>query len=325
MLREELNRLIQLGRGDKIIPLLESLPPKLKLRPRIIRDAIQSRNGLLQKAVTEEARSARLSGIKPVRYIGQVGGNTEMSARQELDLIQLKAVDLGYTYDTAGYGCYPSSEKPNKKYFPTLYINDREDELGLPLSGVAKIKFRLKSKTTRQDENGKQRHSADIEVQSIDPIEEEANQPTSKLQGSAKSVQMSARNELIQFAIKIDPKNEGKFTATKKRTGKTDEELKRSKNPLTRKRAVFAENAKHWNHSGKKEMSARETLNSIIGLAADPRPRNTLGMFEDQIDGPNPNEMGITYKSGLAAAGVAAGAGGASAIKALMKRAAKKA
>jgi len=48
------------------------------------------------------------------------------------------------------------------------------------------------------------------------------------------------------FGIHIDPENIGKFTATKKRTGKTTEELTHSKNPLTKKRAVFAENAARW-------------------------------------------------------------------------------
>ncbi len=49
-------------------------------------------------------------------------------------------------------------------------------------------------------------------------------------------------------SIHIDPKNRGKFNATKKRTGKTTEELTHSKNPLTRKRAIFAQNAKKWKH-----------------------------------------------------------------------------
>lgn len=48
--------------------------------------------------------------------------------------------------------------------------------------------------------------------------------------------------------IKIKPENKGKFTALKKRAGKTTEELTHSKNPLTRKRAIFAQNAKHWHH-----------------------------------------------------------------------------
>lgn len=48
--------------------------------------------------------------------------------------------------------------------------------------------------------------------------------------------------------IHINPKNRGKFTALKKRTGKTTEQLTHSKNPLTRKRAIFAQNAKKWKH-----------------------------------------------------------------------------
>lgn len=44
--------------------------------------------------------------------------------------------------------------------------------------------------------------------------------------------------------IHIKPENKGKFTATKKRTGKSTEELTHSKNPKTKKRAIFAQNMK---------------------------------------------------------------------------------
>ena len=53
--------------------------------------------------------------------------------------------------------------------------------------------------------------------------------------------------------IHIKKKNRGKFNALKKRTGKSTEELTHSKNPLTRKRAVFAQNAKKWHHKGGKK------------------------------------------------------------------------
>ena len=52
--------------------------------------------------------------------------------------------------------------------------------------------------------------------------------------------------EINESKINIKKKNKGKFNATKKRTGKSTEELTHSKNPLTRKRAVFAQNAKKW-------------------------------------------------------------------------------
>lgn len=49
--------------------------------------------------------------------------------------------------------------------------------------------------------------------------------------------------------IHIKPENRGKFTETKRRTGKTTEELTHSKNPVTRKRAIFAQNARKWHHA----------------------------------------------------------------------------
>lgn len=49
-------------------------------------------------------------------------------------------------------------------------------------------------------------------------------------------------------SIHIDPANKGKLNATKKRTGKTTEQLSHSKNPLTRKRAIFALNSRKFKH-----------------------------------------------------------------------------
>lgn len=49
--------------------------------------------------------------------------------------------------------------------------------------------------------------------------------------------------------IHIKPENKGKFNATKKATGKTTEELTHSSNPVTKKRAIFAQNASKWHHA----------------------------------------------------------------------------
>lgn len=65
------------------------------------------------------------------------------------------------------------------------------------------------------------------------------------LGGNVKTKQYSLRNG---GDIHIKPENRGKFTATMKRTGKTAEELSHSSNPLTRKRAIFALNARKWHH-----------------------------------------------------------------------------
>lgn len=75
-------------------------------------------------------------------------------------------------------------------------------------------------------------------------------------------------------------------------------------------------------------LSARDQLTSIIQFA-DPRPRNDLGMFSGQEEGPNPNEIDSVYKqpartigqnlAGGAVAGVGAAASG-TAVKALFEK-----
>lgn len=64
--------------------------------------------------------------------------------------------------------------------------------------------------------------------------------------------------------IHIKKENRGKFTETKKRTGKTTEELTHSKNPLTRKRAIFAQNAKKWKHEDGGEVHKPNGYRSIL-------------------------------------------------------------
>jgi hypothetical protein len=62
--------------------------------------------------------------------------------------------------------------------------------------------------------------------------------------------------------IHIKPENKGKFTATKKATGKSTEELTHSKNPVTKKRAVFAQNAAKFKHAdGSKNTKSFPDLN----------------------------------------------------------------
>ena len=57
----------------------------------------------------------------------------------------------------------------------------------------------------------------------------------------------SPKESMQKHKIFIKPENRGKFNATKAATGKTTEELTHSSNPVTRKRAVFAQNAAKWN------------------------------------------------------------------------------
>lgn len=71
------------------------------------------------------------------------------------------------------------------------------------------------------------------------------------------------------MTIHIKPENRGKFNATKKRTGKTTEQLSHSKNPLTRKRAIFALNAKKWKHADGGELLPNDYYLNLFALGGD--------------------------------------------------------
>lgn len=74
----------------------------------------------------------------------------------------------------------------------------------------------------------------------------EAELKTIVKEAAIKLIKEYGKKEFQNEEIEIKPENKGKFNATKKATGKSTEELKHSKNPLTRKRATFAANAKKW-------------------------------------------------------------------------------
>jgi hypothetical protein len=59
---------------------------------------------------------------------------------------------------------------------PTLYVSGRKDDkvFNLPKTGSARINYRIRSKSVNYRENGDERYSTDIEVQTIDPTGFEA-------------------------------------------------------------------------------------------------------------------------------------------------------
>lgn len=101
-------------------------------------------------------------------------------------------------------------------------------------------------------------------------------------------------------SIHIKPENKGKFTETKRRTGKTTEELTHSKNPLTRKRAIFAQNAKKWHHAFGGELNTQggDFTNGLLyinnGDTHEANPYEGVQLGVDPEGTPNLVEEGET-------------------------------
>lgn len=101
-------------------------------------------------------------------------------------------------------------------------------------------------------------------------------------------------------SIHIKPENRGKFTETKRRTGKTTEELTHSSNPLTRKRAIFAQNAKKWHHAFGGELNTQggDFTNGLLyidnGGSHESNPYEGVQLGVDPEGTPNLVEEGET-------------------------------
>jgi len=103
-----------------------------------------------------------------------------------------------------------------------------------------------------------------------------------------------------KMSIHIKPENRGKFNATKKRTGKTTEELTHSKNPLTRKRAVFALNSKKWKHANGGELLGLDYYTNQLydggGLLNSPMVSRSITMPNLTAQAPDPT-MTLTQQA----------------------------
>lgn len=85
-------------------------------------------------------------------------------------LVELaKKIDLG---DKPMGGCCSPCEAPRGPYYPSLYVSDRDEAIDIPEEGSATVKYRVRSRSTNK-RDGKEKHSADIEIHSIEPVEPE--------------------------------------------------------------------------------------------------------------------------------------------------------
>jgi hypothetical protein len=144
---------------------------------------------------------------------------------------QADADDVGDAWDDLHY----ESKKPMKVTESELKQVVKEAAMNL-----------IKEYYTVRSMHGKRKMKSGNPIKDKEIIDTERNAKMAKAVGKQVEKTSKVQEEGSDSGIHIKPENKGKFTATKKATGKSTEELTHSKNPLTRKRAVFAQNAKKW-------------------------------------------------------------------------------
>jgi hypothetical protein len=110
------------------------------------------------------------------------------------EVIELAKLDLGRKL--GDMGCCSPSSAGNTKYYPSIWIDDRDEPVDLPLRGKATVDYVVVSRTARE-RDGKTKYDASIEIRSIDPQTEKEQ----KLPGSAKAVKLGA---LVPGMISFD-------------------------------------------------------------------------------------------------------------------------
>ena len=140
--------------------------------------------------------------------------------------------DADFSYDPYKYN---ESKKPMKVTESELKQVVKEAAMNL-----------IKEYYTVRSMHGKRKMKSGNPIKDKEIIDADRNAKMAKAVGKQVEKASKVQEEGSDSGIHIKPENKGKFTATKKATGKSTEELTHSKNPLTRKRAVFAQNAKKW-------------------------------------------------------------------------------
>lgn len=108
-----------------------------------------------------------------------------MSAVCDL-LTEFAKLDLGSKPEAYSSGCSPC-DVPRRRYFPTVYISDQEKPIDLPDEGKAVIEYKVRGRSMNE-RDGKKRHSADIEIHTIEPGKSPSRTGSRKLLGTAKLI-----------------------------------------------------------------------------------------------------------------------------------------
>lgn len=75
-------------------------------------------------------------------------------------------------------GASSESDRPQKKFYPSLYISDLSEKLELPDSGTATVTFKVvERRETERD--GKKTCSYDLEIQDMTPTSESGSKKSS--------------------------------------------------------------------------------------------------------------------------------------------------
>jgi hypothetical protein len=208
-------------------------------------------------------------------------------------IVELAKIDLG---DKPGAGVCGPCEAPRRMYYPSVYISGREKPVDIPDKGKAVIEYRVSGRSMNKRGDEQARHSTDIEIHSIEPIEEEEEKGPKE--GQAARLLGDLR-KVTGFETK--PVGGGIAAALREIARRNKSRgagmvQKRYWQPKrTRRQPPFA-NGQERDPMGFGANAQRRTSNAQRPTFFDSRPRNENGQYiADQTGGADPNSMAAAY------------------------------
>jgi len=141
------------------------------------RHVLRLRAAAKAERIAEKANPQRV--ISVTDFINRAGRDGHIKRKPtNLERIQ-RAIELAACDLAEKTPAYPALSSPQpfkqRKYYPTLYIGDRsEDDLpDLSKEGTATVKYRVRSRSTNENEEGKRTGSMSVEIINIDPHNED--------------------------------------------------------------------------------------------------------------------------------------------------------
>ncbi len=242
------------------------------------------------------------------RATGSLGQyNSNPYDRSNLDTVgQLTPAGSTNPGATGGIGGFDVSSLniPTRQKEKGFDINKKYDKFGGPVAGIIRGFQALKAEKEQKRAAKQTAMTSDLALKASATRPEETQrryvrpediQNTGEeffpIYGVGSNPIDSAEN-----GIHIKPENKGKFTAYKKRTGKTTSEALHSPDPHVRQMANFARNAKKWNHSGKAQTGATTAGASGGGQgASNPIYGQISGAASGMISGAYNNNAGAQF------------------------------
>jgi hypothetical protein len=258
----------------------------------------------VENKLKARARAKGFKGKRFKRYVYGTMNKLGLLASIHPRLVELAAkIDLGDRFEGSAGCCSPCP--PERINYPRLYVSGKKEPIDIPKKGKAVVDYKVTNRSMNE-RDGEERHSIDIEVHSIEPMEPprrggegEAAKPLAQsLLEDVRVLRTFARGDLIgKVGLKSSlpwPKGGVEQTTASMAVRRLRALRKRGEAALI---VETLDGPRIMRATAPRKAPRKfSATGRNITLFADPRPRNALGEYTNEPgETVDPNTMAAAY------------------------------